>query len=63
MGSHQYVFKCSHMAARLAIKMDTEMQDGEIVSAMTEEYAFHDAMHTRVKGFKTLTLWTYHPGM
>ena len=22
-----------------------------------------DAMHNRVNGYKTLTLWIYHPGM
>ena len=28
---------------------------------LKEEYAFVDAKHDRTKGFKTLTLWTYHP--
>ena len=30
---------------------------------MVDEYAYMDAMHTCVKGYKTLTLWTYHHGM
>ena len=30
---------------------------------MVDEYAYMDAMHTHVKGYKTLTLWTYHHGM
>ena len=62
-GEPSYVFKCSWMAACLAIKMDMDMQEEGTVSSMTEEYAFLNAMHTRVKGFKTLTLWTYHPGV
>ena len=61
-GEPSYIFKCSQMAAHLAIKMDMDMQGGT-KSSMTEEYAFLDAMHTQVKGFKTLTLWTYHPGI
>ena len=30
---------------------------------MVDEYACMDAMHACVKGYKTLTLWTYHHGM
>ena len=30
---------------------------------MVEEYAYLDGMHTRVKGYVTLALWTYHPGL
>ena len=45
-GEPSYIFKCSWMAACLAIKMDMDMQEEGIVSSMTEEYAFLDAMHT-----------------
>ena len=51
------------MAAQLALKMDINLQHDEEVSTMVEEYAYMDAMHTCVKGYKTLTLWTYHHGM
>ena len=30
---------------------------------MTKEEAYLDGMHSRVKGYKNLSLWTYHPGM
>ena len=51
------------MAAQLALKMDINLQHDEEASTMVEEYAYMDVMHTRVKGYKTLTLWTYHHGM
>ena len=57
------MFKSSKMAAQLALKMDINLQHDEEASTMVEEYAYMDAMHTRVKGYKTLTLWTYHHGM
>ena len=62
-GEPSFVFKTSRKAAELAIKMDINMQNEGFLSAMTEEYAFLDGMHSHTKGFKTLTLWTYHPGM
>ena len=62
-GEPSFVFKTSRKAAELAIKMDINMQKEGFLSAMTEEYAFLDGMHSCTKGFKTLTLWTYHPGM
>ena len=57
------MFKSSKMAARLALKMDIGLQQDEEPSTMVDEYAYMDAMHTHVKGYKTLTLWTYHHGM
>ena len=30
---------------------------------MVEEYKYLDGLHTRVKGYVTLALWTYHPGL
>ena len=35
---------------------------GEI-SLLSREKAFFDGMHSRCRGYKTLTLWTHHPGM
>ena len=58
-----FVFKSSKIAAQLALKMDINLQQDEEPSTMVDEYPYMDAMHTRVKGYKTLTLWTYHHGM
>ena len=58
-----FMFKSSKMAARLALKMDIGLQQDEEPSTMVDEYAYMDAMHTHVKGYKTLTFWTYHHGM
>ena len=57
-----YVFKTSDLALQLVLKMDPETQNDQ-PSLMVEEYAYLDGMHTRVKGYVTLALWTYHPGM
>ena len=57
-----YVFKTSDLALQLALKMDPEIQNDK-PSSMVEEYAYLDGMQTRVKGYVTLTLWTYHPGL
>ena len=57
-----YVFKTSDLALQLALKMDPEIQNDK-PSSMVEEYAYLDGMHTRVRGYVTLALWTYHPGL
>ena len=51
-----FVFKSSKMAAQLALKMDINLQQDEEPSSMVDEYAYMDAMHTRVKGYKTLNI-------
>ena len=56
------VFKTSDLALQLALKMDPEIQNDN-PSSMLEEYAYLDGMHTRVKGYVKLALWTYHPGL
>ena len=48
-----FVFKSSKMAAQLALKMDIGLQQDEEPSTMVDEYAYMDAMHTQVKGYKT----------
>jgi len=55
-GDLTYVFKCSRFQAKLALSMDRE-EDG----LLREQYCYADATHKRCPGFKTLTLWTYHP--
>lgn len=62
-GEPSYVFKTSSKALELAIKMDEKSQPQGQISAMVFEHAYIDAMHSRVKGYKTITMWTYHPGM
>lgn len=57
-GSPSYVFKSSTSMAYLAIDMD---RDGNGV--LNKEFAFVDAKHDRCRGFKSVTLWTYHPTM
>ena len=44
-----FVFKSSKMAAKLALKMDINLQQDEEPSTMVDEYAYMDAMHTHVK--------------
>ena len=55
-----YVFKSSLKMAKVAILMD---QTSSSYNALQEEDCYFDGTHTRVKGFKTLALWVFHPGM
>lgn len=55
-GKPSFVFKSSQAMANICLEMD---RDGSGV--MMDEFAFIDAKHNRCRGFKTLTLWTYHP--
>ena len=59
-----YVFKTSRYALDTAVKMDINRKPvkGKI-SLLSREKAFFDGMHSRCRGYKTLTLWTHHPGM
>ena len=49
-GDPSYVFKTSRTAAEIALKMDPNTAEGQ-------------NMHSQVRGYKSLSLWTYHPGM
>ena len=53
-----YVFKSSKNMAELALSMDRDHR-----KFLSEEYAFIDVKHNRCRGFKAITLWTYHPVM
>ena len=44
--------------AELAIRMD---QDNQAEDSMKIEVIYFDRMHKRVKQWKTLTAWAYHP--
>ena len=57
-GNLSYVFKSSRKMAELAIKMDHD-SNGE--DPMKNEVIYFDGMHKRVKQWKTLTAWAYHP--
>ena len=50
-GEPSYVFKTSKTSALIALKMDSKTRTGS-ESAMTEEEAYLDGMHSRVKGYK-----------
>ena len=53
-----FVFKSSRKMAKMALNMD---QDYPCKNPLMEEVVYFDGMHTRCKGWKTLTLWVYHP--
>ena len=59
-----YIFKTSKHHLETALKMDINQTplNGK-VSMLAYEKSYFDAMHRRVKGFKTLTLWVHHPGL
>ena len=56
------MFKTSFGCLEWAAKMDQNQPESER-SILSFEHAHMDAMHNRVNGYKTLTLWMYHPGM
>ena len=63
-GGESYIFKTSKHHLETALKMDINQTplNGK-VSMLAYEKTYFDAMHRRVKGFKTLTLWVHHPGL
>ena len=63
MVNQVFVFKTSRKALELALKMDQNVENGKERSILTFEWVYIDGMHSCVVGFKTLTMWTYHPGM
>jgi hypothetical protein len=50
-----YVFKSSKIAGQTAIGLD---KDGD--GPLAGEVVYFDGLHTRVKGYKVLTLWVYN---
>ena len=53
-----FVFKSSRKMANLCLNMD---QDRASKGPLSEEPCYFDGMHRRCSGWKTLTLWVYHP--
>ena len=63
-GTPSYVFKTSQKSLKIALKMEQKPDSDEhALNSLSVEYAYFDGMHSRVRGYKTLTLWVYHPGM
>ena len=58
-----YIFKTSTKALEIAKKLEQKETEGQPTNSLSLEWAYMDGMHSRVRGYKTLTLWTYHPGM
>ena len=54
-----YVFKSSHSAAELTIKMDCD--DPENKSCLCDELVYCDTMHSRVDNYKNVTAWVKNP--
>ena len=53
-----FVFKSSRKMANLCLNMD---QDRPHKGPLASEPCYFDGMHRRCAGWKTLTLWVYHP--
>ena len=48
----------------IALEMEQKPDSDEHApNSLSAEYAYFDGMHSRVRGYKTLTLWVYHLGM
>ena len=58
-GGSDYVFKSSRKMGEMALLMDVKGPE----NILQLENAYFDAMHTRVYGFKTFTMWLIHPAM
>ena len=58
-----YIFKTSKTSLEIAAKMGGAKQAKGEDSQLKEEPAYFDGMHNRVRLYKTLTMWTFHPGM
>ena len=62
-GLPSHVFKTSRNCLEIGLKMDRNYRRKGIRMALSHEKAFFDGMHSRCRDYKTLTLWTCHPGM
>ena len=63
-GIPSYVFKTSQKSLEIALEMEQKADsDQHRPNSFSSEYAYFDGMHSRVRGYKTLTLWVYHLGI
>ena len=53
-----YIFKSSRKMGRL---MDNMNQNNKTHGPLMDEVCYFDGMHKRCQGWKTLTLWVFHP--
>ena len=58
-----YIFKTSKASLQIAAKMAGKLQSKGCETHLKFEPAYFDGMHRRVRNFKSLTLWAFHPGM
>ncbi|KAL9963788.1 hypothetical protein ACROYT_G027330 [Oculina patagonica] len=56
-GLGSLVFKMSKEKAEMCVQMDKDQSE----HPLSKEFCFLDAVHSRCQGFKTLTLWVWHP--
>ena len=53
-----------HESLEIALKMKQKLDSDEHApNSLSAEYAYFDGMHSRIRGYKTLTLWVYYPRM
>ena len=58
-GLGSLVFKMSKEKAEMCVQMDKDQSQ----HPLSKEFCFLDAVHSRCQGFKTLTLWVWHPAL
>ena len=58
-GHGSFVFKMSKEKAEVCVQMDRNNCE----HPLSKEFCFLDAVHSRCQGFKTLTLWVWHPAL
>lgn len=56
-GQPSFVFKMSKEKAEICVQMDFQKSQ----HSLSKEFCFLDAVHSRCQGYKTLTLWVWHP--
>ena len=62
--TQSYIFKTSRKSLEIALKMEQKLDSDEHApNSLSSEYAYFDGMHSRVRGYKPLTLWVYHHRM
>ena len=56
-GNGSFVFKMSKEKAEICVQMDRHQSQ----HPLSKEFCFLDSVHSRCQGYKTLTLWVWHP--
>ena len=62
-GNQVTYLKLQQKLLKLPKKMEQIETEGQPTNSLSLELAYMDGMHRHVRGYKTLTLLTYHPGM